>query len=124
MKPVFLLGGFVSLGLGALGSVIPLLPTFPFLLLSGCCFARSSKRLSKWFISTRLYKDNLESFSDGKGMTKKAKSRIISVVSLTMSIGFLMMKNAPVGRIILLIVWISHIFYFVCGIKTLNEVSE
>ena len=78
----------------------------------------------QWFISTKLYKDNLESFVHGKGMTKKAKVRVVSIISLTMAFGFLMMKNVPIGRIILLFVWVFHILYFAYGIKTLNEANE
>ncbi len=123
-KHLYLLAGLIALGLGAIGAAVPLLPAFPFLLLASICFARSSERLYQWFISTKLYKDNLESFVQGKGMTKKAKIRVVSIISLTMAFGFLMMKKAPAGRIILLIVWLFHILYFAYGIKTLNEVNE
>lgn len=69
--------GCIGVGLGALGAVLPLLPAFPFLLLAAFCFGRSSEKLHTWFIGTRLYKDNLESFAQGKGMTKKVKVRIM-----------------------------------------------
>ncbi|MBR5289495.1 MAG: YbaN family protein [Erysipelotrichaceae bacterium] len=123
-KHLYLFAGLISLGLGAVGAAVPLLPAFPFLLLASICFAKSSDRLYQWFIGTKLYKDNLESFVHGKGMTKKAKVRVVSILSLTMAFGFLMMKNITVGRIILLIVWFFHVLYFAYGIKTLNEVNE
>ena len=123
-KHLYLFAGLISSGLGALGAAVPLLPAFPFLLLASICFAKSSDRLYQWFISTKLYKDNLESFVHGKGMTKKAKVRVVSIISLTMAFGFLMMKNVPIGRIILLFVWVFHILYFAYGIKTLNEANE
>lgn len=58
--------GCVSVGLGALGAVLPLLPAFPFLLLAAFCFGKSSERLHTWFVGTKLYKDNLESYSRWK----------------------------------------------------------
>ena len=121
-KLVFLLCGFISLAIGAIGAAVPLLPAFPFLLLASICFAKSSDQLHSWFINTKLYKENLESFVQGKGMSKKAKLRVMSIITLTMAFGFIMMKNVPVGRIILLIVWIFHIIYFIWGIKTLETV--
>ena len=123
-KPLFILLGFLFLALGAIGAAVPLLPAFPFLVLASLCFAKSSERLYAWFISTSLYKDNLESFMQGKGMTKKAKFRVMSIISLTMAFGFLMMKHVPIGRIILLVVWLFHILYFTLGIKTLAEINE
>ena len=122
MKRIFYLTlGFIGLVLGAIGAVVPLLPAFPFLLLALFGFARSSQRLHDWFISTNLYKDNLESFVAGKGMSKQAKIRIMVVVTLLMAIGFAMMHKVLIGQIVLSIVWIFHIIYFVFGIKTISD---
>ena len=119
-KAFFIVLGCLSLGLGALGAVLPLLPAFPFLMLAAFCFAKSSEKLHNWFISTKLYKKNLESFVQGKGMTMKTKIRIMVTVTILMSIGFIMMHAVPVGRIILGFVWIFHVLYFIFGIKTLK----
>ena len=51
--------GFIGLGIGAVGVVLPMLPAFPFLLLAAFSFGKSSERLHKWFIGTKLYKNNL-----------------------------------------------------------------
>ena len=118
---LYLAGGFIGLGLGALGAALPLLPAFPFLLLAAYCFARSSERLHRWFVGTRLYKENLESFVAGRGMTRRTKLRIMTLVTLTMAIGFAMMGRVPVGRVILGIVWAGHVLYFIFGIRTLPE---
>ena len=120
-KVLFVILGCVSLVLGAIGAVLPLLPAFPFLLLAAFCFTRSSEKLHKWFISTKLYKNNLESYVKGKGMTWKTKIRIMVTVTLLMSIGFIMMNKVPVGRIILTCVWMFHIIYFTFGVKTLHK---
>lgn len=120
-KLLYLAGGFIGLGLGALGAALPLLPAFPFLLLATYCFARSSERLHRWFVGTRLYKENLESFVAGRGMTRRTKLRIMTLVTLTMAIGFAMMGRVPVGRVILGIVWAGHVLYFIFGIRTLPE---
>ena len=119
-KVFFVVLGCLSLGLGALGAVLPLLPAFPSLMLAAFCFAKSSEKLHGWFVSTKLYKKNLESFVQGKGMTVRTKIRIMLTVTFLMSIGFIMMHAVPVGRIVLGIVWLFHILYFIFGIKTLK----
>lgn len=117
-KMVYLVLGYLGLALGAVGAAVPLLPAFPFLMLAAFCFAKSSERLHTWFIGTKLYRNNLESFVKGQGMTWKTKIRIMVLVTLTMSIGFIMMHQVVVGRIVLACVWVFHVLYFCFGIKT------
>lgn len=119
-KIVFVILGCICVALGALGAVLPLLPAFPFLLLAAFCFARSSERLHTWFVGTKLYKNNLESYVKGKGMTMKTKVRIMVTVTVLMSIGFIMMNQVLVGRIVLTCVWVFHILYFTLGVKTIK----
>ena len=118
--------GCIGVGLGAVGAVVPMLPAFPFLLLAAFSFARSSEKLHTWFISTKLYKDNLADYVAGKGMTVKTKVRIMITVTLLMSIGFIMMglKGIVVGCIVLGCVWAFHIIYFIWGVKTIPAKEE
>lgn len=120
-KIIYIVLGCIGVGIGAVGAVVPLLPTFPFLMLAAFCFARSSEKLNNWFVSTKLYKKNLESFVKTRGMTKAAKTRIMVTVTVLMGIGFIMMKNTTVGRVILACVWVFHIVYFIFGIRTITE---
>ena len=120
---IFLILGFVCLGLGCIGIVLPILPTVPFFLVTVFCFAKSSQRLHDWFVGTKMYKKHLESFVKKKGMTVQTKMGIIIPVTLLMSFGFFMMMRANilVPSIILAIVWVCHILYFVFGIKTIRK---
>ena len=49
-RVLWLAAGFVSVGLGAIGVVLPVLPTTPFAILAAACFARSSRRFYRWII--------------------------------------------------------------------------
>lgn len=120
-KVCYIVLGCSGLGLGALGAVLPLLPAFPFLLLAAFCFGKSSQRLHAWFVGTKLYKNNLESYVQGKGMTRKTKIRIMITVTLLMSIGFFMMHRVLVGQIVLACVWGFHVIYFLFGVKTIPQ---
>lgn len=124
-KIIYIVVGIIGVALGAVGAVLPLMPAFPFLMLAAFCFARSSERLNNWFINTKLYKDNLEHFVRGKGMTAKTKIRVILFVTLTMSLGFFMMwrKGVIIGNIVLFCVWLFHLLYFIFGVKTYNEAA-
>ena len=117
-KIIYVILGAVALALGALGAVLPLLPSVPLLLLATFCFARSSERLHRWFVGTKLYRDNLESYVKGQGMTRKTKIRIMLTVTVLMTVAFVMMDAVLIGRIVLVCVWLAHVVYFVFGVKT------
>lgn len=119
-KIILIVVGCIAFALGTVGTVLPILPTVPLYLLAAFCFGKSSDKLNNWFKSTKLYKDNLESYVAGKGMTSATKARIMITVTTLMAFGFIMMKNVPIGRIVLAIVWAVHVIYFVFGVKTLK----
>ncbi|MBQ3301802.1 MAG: DUF454 family protein, partial [Eggerthellaceae bacterium] len=111
-------GGFIAFALGAVGVVLPIIPTTPFMLLAAFCFARSSDKLNNWFKSTKLYHKVLEGYVTKRQMTVKAKLSIIVPVTLLMGFAAFMMRNALVPCIILGIVWAAHIVYFGFIVKT------
>lgn len=119
IKRIFwLLLGCISMGIGAVGVVLPILPTFPFLLLALFGFAKSSAKMESWFRSTGLYRKHLEPLMEKKTMTRRAKITVMLSMTLFMGIGFWFMDSVPVGRVILALVWLFHMIYFTKGIRT------
>ncbi len=123
-KIFYIILGCIAFGFGALGAILPMMPAFPFLLLSLFCFGKSSEKLTNWLISTKIYEDNLKSWVEKKGMTKAAKLRICTTVTLIMAFSFMMMKNVPIGRAVLAVVWVFHIVFFVFFVKPAEEESS
>lgn len=119
-KAILIITGCIGVGLGAVGAVLPLLPAFPFLMLAAVCFAKSSERLDRWFRGTKLYKNDLESFVKGQGMTKRTKIKVMITVTLLMAVGFAVMfaREVYIPCMILGGVWLFHIIYFAFMVKT------
>ncbi len=121
-KAIYIILGCIGLILGAVGVIVPMLPAFPFLLLAAFGFARGSERLHSWFISTRLYKNNLETYVRGQGMTRRTKHRIIASVTVLILISMSILAICELYWVwsILIAVWAFHILYFIFGVKTLE----
>ena len=97
IRYVWMALGILCLVLGTIGVVLPILPTVPFYMATVFCFAKE------------------------KAITKKTKRSIIAMVTILMAIGFIMMNNVPIGRVVLVIVWIFHFLYFGLKVETVKE---
>ncbi|CRF31890.1 Conserved hypothetical membrane protein [Brachyspira suanatina] len=123
MRILFICLGFIFIGIGAVGIVVPILPTTPFLLLASFFFAKGSKKFHDWFMSTKLYKKYLESFVKSRAMTLKAKLTILLPVSAMLIVTFIFVNNLH-ARIALLILFIAKYVYFFTQIRTIKEGEE
>ena len=112
--------GFIFMGIGTVGTVVPILPTVPFLIAAAFCFAKGSKRFHEWFSNTKIYQDHLQSFVEHRSMTRKQKFRALGLmtVMLVIAMGFL---PAWKGRVGLLAVIIFNYIFFAVGIRTITE---
>lgn len=120
MKVVLIILGFISMGIGIVGIVVPILPTTPFLLLASFFFAKGSKRFHDWFISTKIYKKYLDSFVQSKAMTLKNKFTILFPVSCMLIITFIFVNNLY-ARLVLVILFIGKYLYFFTQIRTIAK---
>ncbi|WP_231687851.1 YbaN family protein [Bacillus sp. FJAT-27251] len=111
--------GFLFMGLGMLGIVLPVLPTTPLLLLALFFFVKGSKRFEAWFRETKVYKKYLQDFIRDNSMTVKQKVAINLFADSMILIAFIMVDKAYV-RAILLAVVLYKWYYFITKIKTIH----
>ena len=90
---LLLMAGLLCVGLAAAGTVLPLLPTTPFLLLAAACFARSSEKLHHWLHTNRLFGPYLLAYRNGEGIPLKAK--IATLLLLWVSLGASLLLVIP-----------------------------
>ncbi len=88
MKAVYWLLGFFFFGLGAVGTVVPGLPTTPFMLLALWAFSRSSERFHNWLYNHRLFGPPLQQWHKHRVIPRNAK--ILSVSMMTLSLAYLL----------------------------------
>lgn len=80
MRAVWIVLGLLALGLGALGVVLPLLPTTPFVLLAAFAFARSSERLHAWLLRHKVFGPLIQNWNENGSISRRAK--IVSAISM------------------------------------------
>ena len=76
--------GWVCIGLGILGAVLPLLPSTVFFIIAAWCFSKSSERFHNWLMNHPLWGKSLRNFVENRGMP--VLSKVISISVLFISI--------------------------------------
>ena len=120
MKYIWIIAGFLSLGLGVLGVAVPILPTTPFVIVSVFCFAKGSKRLHQWLLSTKLYQNHVKRFNETRAMTLKSKIVILGFASSMLIAGFYF-SNTIYARIIIILLICIKYYVFIFKIKTVPD---
>jgi len=122
----YIVFGVLFLILGAIGTVLPLIPTTPLILLAAVCFGKSSQRLHSWFLSTRLYRKTINGYIKNHATTVKAKVILLTSVTVVMGLSLLIMTvfHPPVYlRVLLAVIWLAHVIYFGFIVKTSGKSS-
>ena len=120
IKKYFYIGiGFITLILGIIGVILPILPTTPFLLITSFCFAKGSEKFHNWFINTKLYKKHLESFVKERAMTLKEKVVLLTFVNIMLAFPLIMVDVLPM-RITIIVLIIIKLYYFIFKVKTVT----
>ena len=99
-RPLYVFFGLVCVSLGALGVVVPGLPTTPFLLLASWLFYRSSPRLQQWLLASWLGK-YIRSYHHHGGMTRTQKAGAVGIMAAMILLSvFVFIPAGSVARII------------------------
>ena len=104
LRPLYLVAGLVSLVIGVVGIVLPLVPTTPLILLAAYCFSRSSRRLHGWLVGHPRFGRYLRDFELGRGIPRRAKIMAIMLSTAAFTYGFYIVAGNLVAVIVLALV--------------------
>lgn len=93
MRAFYLVIGFVFLGLGLIGAVLPLLPTTIFLILAAAAFAKSSPRLEAWILAHPVFGDPVRRWRDRGAIAPHAKA--LALGGMTLGYGAFLVTARP-----------------------------
>lgn len=85
-KTLLIVCGSLSLILGTIGIILPVLPTTPFLLLSAYCYTKSSKRLYEWLIHHEIFGLYIYNYITYRAVSLRTKVFAITLLWVTLGI--------------------------------------
>ena len=103
-KKLNLLLGFLFLGVGILGAVLPVLPSTCFFITAAYYFGTSSEKLEKWMLNHPRIGPTIVSWRKYKAIPRLGK--IMAIVAMAVSVLIMILSAAPlfvkVGSVIVL----------------------
>lgn len=96
MRILLITCGWLCVGLAALGVVLPLLPTVPFLLLAAACFAKSSERFHQWLLSHRIFGEMIQQWQQTRSIPKKSKYLAVSTIVVSGAISMYVLDHVMI----------------------------
>lgn len=120
LRIILIIVGFISLGLGCVGIVFPIIPTVPFFLLTSFCFVKSSERFNKWFLNSKLYKKHLENFAKYKVMTIYGELILLLCVSAMLLTSMYFVDKLAMTIVFSCLIFFKYL-YFICCVKPVSK---
>lgn len=80
-RPLYLAAGVSCVALGAVGAVLPIMPTVPFLLLAAFCFARSNPAWERKLLDHPRYGPPLQHWRERRSISRPAKLAAVTAMS-------------------------------------------
>ena len=112
MRFFWLFSGCLAVGFAAVGVVLPLLPTVPFLLLAAFCFARSSGRFHDWLLAHPTFGPPIADWRASGAIRRRAKwlatASIGAAFGISLALGlaaWVLALQAAVLSVVLLFIW-------------------
>ena len=85
VRGLWILGGLLCVGLGALGVIVPGLPSTVFFIMAAAAFSRSSERLERWVLGLPVVGKLVADYRSGLGMPWRAK--VIAGTMIVVAVG-------------------------------------
>ena len=112
VRALYLTVGFAAVILGVVGTVLPVLPTTPFLLLAAACFARSSQHFHDKLLANRFAGPIIREWIEHRSIRRPVKRWVYLLLALSFGSSILLMPTvwhqvmlAALGIILAVFIW-------------------
>lgn len=109
-KTIWLILGFISLGMAYIGIIVPGIPFSIFLVFAAYCFAKSSERMHKWIYNHKHFGPFLTNWTQKKVFPQKGKYLMVLVMLSSLAFLWFTTENVKAlawsgGFMFLVAVW-------------------
>lgn len=111
VKALLITIGTLSIGLGVIGIVVPLLPTTPLMLLGAACYVKSSEKLYQKLIKNKWLGAYIKDFREKNGISRKNKILSLSLMWLSIGVTVLLKDVSFLFDSILIIIAVTVSVY-------------
>ena len=122
VKSFLLLLGFIFVGLGFIGIIIPGMPTTVFMILAAACFAKSSPKFEQWILDLPGIGRLVQDHRDGLGMPQKSKAIAITMMVLAVTLSIIFAITSTLVQILVGGVGIIGVWYVGVRVPTKEKV--
>jgi uncharacterized membrane protein YbaN (DUF454 family) len=101
VKWVWLTIGWIAVGIGGIGVVIPGLPTTVFMVFAAWCFSKSSPRFERWLLELPGIGPMISNYRDGLGMPKRAKISTLVMIAVAVTFSAIVVDHSILRLVII-----------------------
>lgn len=94
--------GFIFLGLGAVGLLLPVWPTTPFVLVSAACFS-STPRLRRLLTNISFFREHIENYEHRNGLSPRTQVITLSYLWGMLLLSMILIRNPWVILLLMMI---------------------
>jgi len=123
-RTLWIILGSALVAIGAIGAVVPGLPTTVFLILAAACYIRSSQNLYDWLISNKTFGPYLKDYREGKGMPRNAKILAVSMIVLFAGYAALFAIENLWVRVMVAVTGLIGIFYVLFKVPLTEDFDQ
>jgi hypothetical protein len=85
--------GWIFMALGAIGAVLPILPTTPFLIVALALFSKSSPRFHRMLLNNEWFGPILKQWEENRTVSRKTKHKAFFLIIAAFSISIALLND-------------------------------
>ena len=124
VRGCWFVAGWLAVAVGAIGIIVPGLPTTVFFIIAAGCFGRSSPRFERWVLDLPRIGPMVRSYREGLGMPRRAKVAALSMMWAAIAISAVLLRDKLVIVVVVIALGVVGSVYILWRVPTRERVSS